>query len=133
MPELLAFGTIYGANGYQIGGDFRFLRRDGCVWLETMENFHFGGSPSPGWALLNNQDHKGSADLVDAVLNNKLGPIVAPSRPPYSGIRGSHRFPIPSKVDVEQFNWLVAWCYGRPELLGMGLYKAVDRDLLSIP
>ncbi|HAT85784.1 hypothetical protein [Cohaesibacter gelatinilyticus] len=118
----LAGGTFYSKNESQLTGNFRFVQEDGKIWLETSDNFRFSGSPSPGWVLMAYQKNDSRPNIFDAAMHNRICAILPPSRKPYSQLNGQHRFAIPEHLCISEFNCLIAWCYGRPELLGLGMF-----------
>ncbi|MCV6576845.1 MAG: hypothetical protein OIF58_14025 [Cohaesibacter sp.] len=120
--EVLAEGVFFSQGKSQLSGHFRFVEDEDTIWLETLDDFHFEGSPSPGWVLMNYQAEQSRANIFDAAVHNRIGPIVSPSQKPYATLSGRHRFAIPDYFDLRAYNCLIAWCYGRPELLGLGMF-----------
>ena len=122
---LIAQGHFEGRNGHSLAGTFRIEEEaDGETWLTTSDDFHFDGSPAPGFAI----SVSGDLTAAEAVATDFL-------RLPGTGngfgaqieVRGVQRGRIPGGAALAGAGAgaVFLWCFLFPSVLGVGVIEPV--------
>lgn len=117
LPVPVATGLFEGRGGHVLTGGFRIERRGIEHWLVTGHEFHFDGSPEPGFAFAITAPPTAKKAHDNRFLDLPgSGTLTGPQ----IELRGMREGRIGADFDPHTAQVIFLWCYMTPFLLGVG-------------